>query len=103
MFDKTIIRRILCLSETISLRRHEKMKILNLTVSEIKELQPADAAYAAEKGGILGGVEVAGEIDHDALAEKIRKDFGPAAEAYGEGMDGDDCVHYVVYSRRISQ
>jgi len=72
------------------------MKTLKLTVKEITELQPNEVSYASESGELLGGVEVTGDIDHAALVEKCAEYFGDGATLYGEGNDGDCCVHYAV-------
>ena len=74
------------------------MKTTKLTVKEITELQPTETSYAAEKGTVLGGLEVAGDIDHAALKTVIAEQFGTAADYYSEGVDGDECVHFVIIS-----
>ena len=72
------------------------MKTTKLTVKEITELQPTQTSNAAEKGTVLGGLEVAGDIDHAALKTVIAEQFGAAADYHAEGADGDDCVHFAI-------
>jgi len=78
------------------LRRQAAMNTTKLTIAEIAELQPTEVSYAREHGVLLGGIEAAGDIDHEALIAKCAAYFGPEASLHGEGIDGDDCVHYAV-------
>lgn len=72
------------------------MDITYLSIAEIKELQPTETANAEKFTRVAGGVEVTGEIDHEELADKIQDHFGVLAQPWGEGHDGDKCVHFVV-------
>lgn len=77
------------------------MTTTKLNVTEITELQPTEVTYASEHGDLLGGIEVAGDIDHTALQAKCEAYFGAGASLYGEGNDGDDCVHFAVIKEAV--
>lgn len=80
--------------------RKKNMKTIKLTVKEITELQPTETSYASERGTVLGGIEVEGEIDHAALKVCIGKQFGTTADYHCEGIDRDGCVHFVIISAK---
>lgn len=70
---------------------------MKLTVAEITELQPTAVVYASGRAAVAGGLEVSGDIDHEAVVAAARKYFGAAARLdEAEACEGDDCTHYIV-------
>lgn len=70
---------------------------MRLTRDEITCLQPTAVAYAAERGEVLGGIEICGDIDIESIEDFRRRCFGPASQLdEAEPSDGDECVHYIV-------
>ena len=76
------------------------MKTIKLTVKEITELQPTRVSMVREHRTVVGGVELHGEYDHDAMTAAVTKHFGDDCAVWeSEPDEGDECLHVVVYYR----
>lgn len=73
------------------------MKTMKLSATQITDLQPTAVEYASDRGMVLGGIEVSGDIEHEEVCRAAAQYFGGDARLDdGEPCDGDGCVHYIV-------
>ena len=76
------------------------MKTIKLTVKEITELQPTRVSMVRAHRTVVGGIELSGEYDAEAVSRAAIKMFGDDCAVWeSEPDEGDECLHVVVYYR----